>query len=62
MFQKCPICYGSGMMYEVNKQSQPCPTCNGKRIISEVTGKPPEQDEPYKTNVNLTYPGDVKFC
>ena len=32
MFQKCPICGGSGAM---------CSVCKGKKIISTETGLPP---------------------
>lgn len=38
-WQKCPICYGTG--YGGLKSSVICPTCNGQRIIHEVTGLPP---------------------
>lgn len=35
-WQKCPVCNGTGKNFISN-----CPTCNGHRIISEVTGLPP---------------------
>lgn len=47
MYQKCPVCYGTGI-----NQSEICSTnglhvctvCKGKRIINELTGKPPEDN------------------
>lgn len=44
MYQRCPICNGSGNIYSnysLNTSSI-CKTCNGKGIISEVTGLPPQ--------------------
>ena len=42
-WQKCPVCNGNGTIVIPGtlKGSNPCPTCNGHRIISELTGKPP---------------------
>ena len=44
MYQKCPICNGTGMVenggLSTSCYSQ-CPVCGGARIISEVTGIPP---------------------
>lgn len=42
-FQKCPVCDGSGVTYYPlsSTSSAVCETCNGSRIISEVTGLPP---------------------
>lgn len=40
MWQKCPICQGTG----INNNSswrEPCSVCKGQKIISELTGKPP---------------------
>ncbi len=37
-WQKCPVCNGSGVVPPFYTD---CSTCNGKRIISELTGKPP---------------------
>ena len=47
-YQKCPVCEGSG---EVNNpwipcSSMVCSTCQGARIIDEVTGLPPEAQIP----------------
>ncbi|MDC7250730.1 MAG: hypothetical protein PQJ49_12505 [Sphaerochaetaceae bacterium] len=45
MYQKCPNCKGSGVedpdYTELNKSSQRCTVCNGKKIISTITGHPP---------------------
>jgi DnaJ-class molecular chaperone len=44
MYQKCPICEGSGNIVnfkgKITKDSI-CPTCNGKRIIHTQSGLPP---------------------
>ena len=46
-YQKCPICDGSGMIpepYAVTTSFHvKCPTCMGARIISSMTGLPPER-------------------
>ena len=46
-YQKCPICDGSGMIpepYAVTTSFHvKCPTCKGARIISSMTGLPPER-------------------
>ena len=47
-FQKCPICLGTGdnpFMLELPRETWPCPTCKGARIISEITGLPPIIEE-----------------
>ena len=41
-FQKCPICLGTGLHPTTVTVSHLCPTCNGKRIISDITGLPPD--------------------
>lgn len=44
MWQKCPICGGEGTFNQYPNQTISkivCPTCNGTRIISEITGLPP---------------------
>lgn len=46
MWQTCPVCHGSGVDPNcriANTAFPPCPTCNGKRIISLLSGLPPEQ-------------------
>lgn len=40
-WQKCPVCNGTGKNYGGLQSSAICPTCNGQRIISEITGLPP---------------------
>jgi hypothetical protein len=52
MWQKCPICDGTGKNYNgspIASSAPFCPTCNGHRIISELTGKPPSYE--IKTDV-----------
>lgn len=47
-FQKCPICNGTGdnpFTLELPRETWPCPTCKGARIIDEVTGLPPIIEE-----------------
>lgn len=43
MWQKCPVCNGSGKTYNTTLSStySICTTCNGTKIISEITGLPP---------------------
>lgn len=44
MWQKCPICDGEGRITSNGLSSsvhQVCPVCKGARIISELTGLPP---------------------
>lgn len=43
MYQKCPICSGSGTITTAMSTASTCPTCNGKRIISQLTGLPPTE-------------------
>ena len=40
MYQKCPICNGTGVLTKDYSENS-CKTCNGKGIISEITGLPP---------------------
>lgn len=49
MWQKCPICAGSGVEHydqdytsTAIKFPTTCSVCKGKKIISEITGLPPE--------------------
>jgi len=45
MWQKCPICNGSGQVETDGMSTNPytlCPTCKGWRIISTITGRPPQ--------------------
>jgi len=42
MFQKCPICNGTGTnIIPLSEMTVPCSVCNGTNIISELTGFPP---------------------
>lgn len=45
-WQECPTCDGTGkevMFYDASgANTTVCSTCNGKRIISKKTGKPPQ--------------------
>lgn len=43
-WQRCPICEGTGIYQGQGTFSEipTCPTCNGKRIISTLTGLPPQ--------------------
>jgi len=46
-YQKCPVCNGTGEVINqnpLNFGTIQCPTCNGQRIISELTGRPPSPD------------------
>ena len=50
MWQKCPICEGKGFIEDTNYNSgkctltSTCPTCEGHRIISKISGLPPESN------------------
>jgi DnaJ-class molecular chaperone len=54
MWQKCPICNGTGCNNSLDGGifTNKCRTCDGKGIISEVTGLPPNNY--YKTNTANT--------
>lgn len=41
MYQKCPICNGTGKKLDYTK----CHVCNGKGIISSITGNPPQSND-----------------
>ena len=43
-WQLCPACNGTGLdnVTPVQSGTNPCPVCDGKRIINIQTGKPPE--------------------
>jgi RecJ-like exonuclease len=53
MWQKCPICKGSGYQWIPlsNSTNIKCRRCKGEGIISEITGLPPEPQ--FKDNSNL---------
>lgn len=41
MWQKCPICNGTGSAPITQSSNGTCTVCQGKKIISEVNGLPP---------------------
>lgn len=48
MWQRCPICNGSGVEqnYITSSMYVQCSVCKGKKIISEINGLPPEAEKP----------------
>ena len=47
MFQKCPLCNGTGIHTHILNTGNPtiqCDVCKGQKIISQITGKPPAND------------------
>lgn len=47
MFQKCPVCNGNGYSIDGYPYTEStCSTCQGARIIDEITGLPPEGQIP----------------
>ena len=52
-WQKCPVCEGYGVVTFLNSK---CHTCNGERIISELTGLPPS-----KNNEDVDISSDNNF-
>ena len=60
MWQKCPMCNGTGSdpSWLVHDGNIPkCPVCKGERIINELTGKPPfeiniDKNKIIKTKLN----------
>ena len=63
MWEKCPICNGTGSdpnYFIINNNTLKCPTCKGKRIISSLTGKPPIDDTIETSDINeVTYWGEL---
>jgi DnaJ-class molecular chaperone len=59
MWQKCPICNGTGINYNTlpSLTSAVCTVCKGTKIISELTGLPPNNFEVIKndTTKNIDY-------
>jgi len=56
MYQKCPLCEGSGLnpLPGTYSTAAPiCPTCNGHRIINADNGLPPKG--------SIGYQGDIDF-
>ena len=55
MWQKCPICLGTGIDNSIiifNKVIK-CTTCDGKKIISTITGNPPNINEKRKKHDDI---------
>lgn len=53
MFQKCPVCNGTGVdpgVYSLNK----CSVCQGMKIISELNGLPPSSSPATHSISNTT--------
>lgn len=62
MWQVCPLCNGFGIDPTVNFEDElpVCAVCNGKKIISESTGLPPEfnhYDSTLKADLKPIYKG-----
>ena len=56
MWQKCPICKGTGLdpnCFIINNNPPKCPVCKGKRIINTLTGNPPVDDRVEKLPSNI---------
>lgn len=63
MYQKCPICDGSGKIpncwngySSAHSEYKTCPTCLGERIISKTNGLPPSSQKFF----DITY--NEKIC
>ena len=55
MWQKCPICLGTGVDNNIiifNKEIK-CTACDGKKIINTITGNPPVDDRVEKLPSNI---------
>ena len=55
MYQKCPICNGTGIAMTIQSSNSVCPTCQGKRIISELTGLPPNSSPNQQQVISYHY-------
>ncbi len=66
MWQKCPICNGTGRTHNTLSSSifDICSTCNGTKIISELNGLPPNYErneiERQKANIPNKIPDNLK--
>ena len=57
MFQKCPICEGTGLD-TIIKPAIMCSVCKGEKIISSLTGFPPNRVKQFhSTNDQFTVIG-----
>ena len=67
MWQKCPICNGTGKTSNTLSSSSfdICSTCNGSKIISELNGLPPNYEqnkiERLKANIPNQIPNNLKI-
>ncbi len=65
MWQKCPICDGTGRTYNTVSSSsfEVCSVCNGTKIISELYGLPPNYElkveERQKADIPRNIPGPL---
>lgn len=52
MWQKCPVCNGSGNTYNTLSSSSfsVCSVCKGSKIISELNGLPPNYTNAVTSN------------
>lgn len=66
MWQKCPICNGTGRTHNTISSSSfdICSTCNGTKIISELNGLPPNYEQnkidSKKANIPNKIPDNLK--
>lgn len=66
MWQKCPICEGTGIIHGIEGTKKICQTCKSYGIINEITGLPPvysvEQTKEFKVfpNIVLENPSNPK--
>ena len=66
MWQKCPICNGTGKTHNTLSSSSfdICSTCNGAKIISELNGLPPNYEQNkikrQKANIPNKIPDNLK--
>jgi DnaJ-class molecular chaperone len=50
MWQKCPICNGTGK--DPLFQEKYCTVCNGYKIINELTGLPPVKNSGFRKMID----------